>query len=61
MKMAKRPPEQVALDDDNHSAEYVGRTQEDRQFFLTRPFVPAVGDEPGREYVALTRSNWPAA
>ena len=51
--MAKRPPELVALDHDNHSAEYVGRTEEDRQFFLTRPFVPAVGDEPGREYVAL--------
>ena len=51
--MAKGPPKLVALDHDDSSAEYVGRTEGGQQFFLSRPFVPAVGDEPGREFVAL--------
>jgi hypothetical protein len=51
--MAKGPPKTVALDHDDYAAEYVGRTKDGRQFFLTTPFVPAVGDEPGREFIAL--------
>lgn len=51
--MAKGPPKSVALDHDEYSAEFVGRTKDDRQFFLTTPFVPAVGKEPGREFIAL--------
>jgi hypothetical protein len=51
--MAKHPPKLVALDHDDYSAEYVGRTEEGQQFFLTRPFVPALGNEPGREFIAL--------
>ncbi len=47
--MAKRPPKLVALDHDDYSARHVGRTADGRQFFLTRPFVPA----PGHEYLAL--------
>jgi hypothetical protein len=51
--MAKRPPKLIALDHDDCSARYVGRTKGGQQFFLTEPFVPAIGDEPGREFIAL--------
>lgn len=50
--MAKRPPKLVAVDNDDYHAEHVGRTADGRQFFLTTPFVPAVGG-PGREFIAL--------
>jgi hypothetical protein len=53
MGMARRPPRRVALDHDDYAAEYVGRTADGRQFFLTNPFVPAYGDRPGREFLAL--------
>ncbi len=51
--MAKGPPKFVALDRDDFSAQYVGHTKDGRQFFLTTPFVPAIGTEPGREFLAL--------
>jgi hypothetical protein len=53
--MAKGPPKSVALDHDDYHAEYVGRTRDGRQFFLTIPFVPAdgVGTDTGREFIAL--------
>src|SRR5437763_1376168 len=51
--MAKSAPKTVALDHDDYAAAYVGRTADGRQFFLTTPFVPAVGEEPGREFIAL--------
>jgi hypothetical protein len=51
--MAKRPPKRVALNHDDHHARHVGRTADGRQFFLTRPFVPALGGDPGREFLAL--------
>jgi len=51
--MAKGPPKTVALGHDDHSARYVGRTADGRQFFLTNPFVPAIGGIPGREFLAL--------
>ena len=38
--------------DDNH-AEHIGRMKDGRQFFLTKPFVPAAGNEPGCEFIAL--------
>jgi hypothetical protein len=46
--MAKGPPKLVAVDHDDYHAEYVGRTKEGRQFFLTTPFVPGE-----REFIAL--------
>src|SRR3712207_1776125 len=52
-RVAKGAPRSVALDHDDSSAEYVGRTRDGRQFFLTTPFVPATGGEPGREFLAL--------
>ena len=51
--MAKGPPKTVALGHDDYAARYVGRTADGRQFFLTNPFVPAIRDEPGREFLAL--------
>jgi hypothetical protein len=46
--MAKGPPKLVAVDRDDYHAEYVGRTKDGRQFFLTTPFVPGE-----REFIAL--------
>src|SRR5436309_15507020 len=53
--MAKRAPKIVALDHDDYAAEYVGVTEDGRQFFLTTPFVPAdaIGADTGREFLAL--------
>lgn len=46
--MAKGPPKLVAVGHDDYHAEYVGRTRDGRQFFLTTPFVPGE-----REFIAL--------
>jgi hypothetical protein len=46
--MAKGPPKLVAVDHDDYHAEYVGRTNGGRHFFLTTPFVPGE-----REFIAL--------
>ena len=46
-------PERIAIEHDDYHAEHVGRTRDGRQFFLTTPFEPAIGDRPGSEYVAL--------
>ncbi len=46
--MQLKPPEKIAIDHDDHHAQNVGRTYDDRQFFLTSPFVPN-----GHQFVAL--------
>jgi len=46
------PPDLVAIEPDDYHAEYVGRTADGRQFFLTTPFDPALADE-GAEFIAL--------
>ena len=51
--MPSTPPDLIALDPDEYYAEFVGITEDGRQFFLTTPFVPASTDEPGCEYLAL--------
>jgi len=51
--MAKGPPKLVALDHDDYAAAFVGHTKNGHQFFLTTPFVPAIGKEAGREFIAL--------
>lgn len=53
--MAKRPPKRVTLAPDDYSARHVGTTKDGTQFFVTNPFVPGQGDEPGREFVAIYR------
>jgi len=51
--MSDQPPEKVAIEPDEYSARHIGRTADGSQFFLTTPFVPAIGDSAGREFVAL--------
>jgi hypothetical protein len=51
--MSDGPPDLIAIDHDDYHAEYVGRTADGRQFFLTTPFEPAIGGKAGNEFVAL--------
>ena len=51
--MSDAPPEIIAIEADDYHARHVGHTADGRQFFLTTPFVPAVGGSAGGEYVAL--------
>ena len=46
-------PETFPINHDDYHAKHIGRTADGHQFFLTTPFVPAVGDETGGEYIAL--------
>jgi hypothetical protein len=46
-------PTIIAIDHDDYHASHVGRDSVGRQFFLTTPFVPAIGGKSGREFVAL--------
>jgi len=57
--MAKGPPKTVTLRPDDYHAEYVGRLDDGRQFFLTMAFVPADtrGSATGREFLALYLFN----
>jgi hypothetical protein len=50
--MTSLAPLQIAIDHDDYHARYVGLTADARQFFLTTPFVPAMGEE-GGEFIAL--------
>jgi hypothetical protein len=51
--MPSQPPNLIAIDHDDYHASRVGRTKEGKQVFVTTPFIPALGDEPGREYLAV--------
>ena len=51
--MAQRAPEKIRINHDDYHAQNIGRTADERQFFLTNPFVWAIGDNPGREFLAL--------
>ena len=46
-------PKLIAIDHDDYHAEHIGRTHDGRQFILTNPFDPAIGESPGCEFVAL--------
>lgn len=46
--MKQGAPKLITLDHDEYHAEYVGKTKDGRQFFLTTPFVPSK-----REFIAL--------
>jgi hypothetical protein len=51
--MTQPAPDKIRINHDDYHAEFVGHTSDGRQFFLTNPFVPALGDNPGREFLAL--------
>lgn len=46
-------PALIAIDHDDYHAEFVGKTEDGRQFFLTCPFEPATRGRAGEEFVAL--------
>ena len=45
-------PKLITIDHDDYHAEHIGRTHDGRQFILTTPFDPAIGENPGCEFVA---------
>lgn len=51
--MSDGRPDKIAIEHDDYHAKHVGRTADGRQFILTTPFEPAVGDNPGGEFIAL--------
>lgn len=51
--MRAQPPVLIAIDHDDYYASRVGRTKDGLQVFVTTPFVPALGDESGREFLAV--------
>ena len=51
--MPTQPPSLIALDHDDYHANRVGRLKNGLQVFVTTPFVPALGDEIGREFLAV--------
>ena len=51
--MQSEPPALIAIDHDDRHANRVGNTKDGLQFFVTTPFVAALGNEPGREYLAV--------
>src|ERR1700740_2317943 len=46
-------PDLIAIEHDDYHAKHIGRLPDGRQFFLTSPFVPAIGGSAGWEFVAL--------
>lgn len=50
--MKTAPPSLIALDPDDYHAVHVGHLVDGRQAFVTTPFVPELGDEKGREFIA---------
>jgi hypothetical protein len=46
-------PDLIAIEHDEYHAKHIGHLQDGRQFFLTTPFIPAIGGNPGKEFVAL--------
>jgi hypothetical protein len=46
-------PKLIAIEHDDYHAKHIGSLPDGRQFFLTTPFVPAMGGDAGREFVAL--------
>jgi hypothetical protein len=46
-------PTLIAIDHDDYYASRVGATQDGIQFFVTTSFIPALGDETGREFLAV--------
>ena len=51
--MAQNTPEKIRINHDDYHAQHIGHTTDGRQFFLTNPFVWAMDDKPGREFLAL--------
>jgi hypothetical protein len=48
-----QPPARIPIVHDDHHASRIGRAEGGRQFFVTTPFVPALGSNAGREFLAV--------
>ena len=46
-------PERIPIAHDDYHASRIGRLKDGRQLFVTTPFIPALGSNPGREFVAV--------
>ena len=46
-------PDIIAIEHDDYHAKNIGCLSDGRQFFLTTPFIPAMGGRAGKEFVAL--------
>jgi hypothetical protein len=46
-------PARIPIAHDDHHANRIGRLRDGRQFFVTTPFVPALGADAGREFIAV--------
>jgi len=51
--MTNRVPKQIPINHDDYQAKHIGKLGDGRQFFLTTPFVPAIGNNPGRAFLVL--------
>lgn len=51
--MLNGAPELIAINHDDYHAQHVGTTSNGSQFFLTTPFEPAIGANPGSEFISL--------
>jgi len=51
--MAQLVPKKIRINHDDYQAQHIGHTADGRQFSLTNPFVWAMGNNPGREFLAL--------
>lgn len=51
------PPITISIRLDNYYASRIGKTESGHQFFNTDLFVPALGDNPGNEYLATFLFN----
>lgn len=51
--MSLKLPKLIAIDHDDYHAEFVGKTADGKQFFLTEPFDSETPTKPGNEFVAL--------
>jgi hypothetical protein len=51
--MDNQLPIHIPISHDDYHAKHIGHTSDNRQFFLTNPFVWKLGNEPGREFLAL--------
>ncbi len=51
--MIGNPPKLITITNDEYEAKFIGKTQDNRQFFLTTPFVPKSDRTDGREFIAL--------
>jgi hypothetical protein len=51
--MPAQPPTLIAIDHDDSYASRVGRTSNGAQVFVTTPFIPALGNQAGREFLAV--------